>query len=89
MKKSTKLFIFLELFDILLTVIAVEFLGLWEINPLGYKPSTFIFKFLVIVGVSYTLEKFDFGKLIYILLAVPFLVVIWNIIVILVTLFLT
>lgn len=80
MKWSTKIFILFQILDIALTFFALSWGLANEMNPFGFTISLIIFKFTVIIGVSIILELVNFGKLVYIVLLVPILVVIWNLI---------
>lgn len=77
-KLETKVFILLQILDIALTFFALRLDLANELNPFGFTAGFILFKFFVIVGVSYVLERVDFGKLVYIILFIPFFVVIWN-----------
>lgn len=80
MKLATKIFILLQILDIALTFFALRWNLAEEMNPFGFTAGFILFKFVVIIGVACVIEKVTFGKLIYLVLAVPFLVVIWNIV---------
>jgi len=80
MKLSTKLFILFQILDIALTFFAIRWGLATEMNPLGFTPGLIIYKFVATLTVAFFLEKLNFGKLAYILVGFPLLVVIWNII---------
>lgn len=88
MKLVTKIFILFEIVDIALTFFAIR-LGLaYEINPNGFTIKLILAKFFVIILVAVCMEKVNFGKLVYLFPIIPILTVMWNILVIITSIFL-
>jgi len=78
MKLTTKIFILLQTLDIALTFFGIQWGIGTEANPLGFRVSTILLKFAVIIFVAYCLEKVNFGKLANLVLIPSFFFVYYN-----------
>lgn len=77
--KVIKIFILLQLLDLLTTLIAVTIMGFTELNPLATSVSKMIIlKIIAIVAVPIILMSYESKKLKFIALFSSSLVVLWN-----------
>jgi len=78
LKLPTRLFILFQILDLALTFFAIRWGLAYEVNPVGFTPLLVLLKGVSTLGISYLIEKINFGWLSWILIVIMGVTVSWN-----------